>query len=1132
MEELGWLNPSSRTTTPIQGKGFAGTLRPVAQLGGVQVIAFVSDAAEWPTADIRRAVHKEVAKSYHENLLIFLDRFKDPTQSLWHWVRTEGKRSVVREHAYLKGQSGDLFLTKLSSLVVELAELDDSGDLRVVEVLKRLRDALDIEHVTKKFFTDFKNRHDEFLGLIEGIADEHDRRWYASILLNRLMFIWFLQKKGFLDSGDLDYLPRKLEESRKTGENRFYDTFLQALFFEGFAKPEAQRNAATNKLLGAIRYLNGGLFLPHRIEQRNPGIRIPDSAFENLFRLFGAYSWNLDDSPGGKDDEINPDVLGYIFEKYINQKAFGAYYTRPEITEYLCERTIHQLVLSRLEAPAIPGVAPARRFKSIEDLLLGLDAQTCRELLNDILPKLSILDPACGSGAFLVAAMRTLIDLYAALWGRVPELRDTNLSAQLAQVQKDHPSVPYFIKKSIITDNLFGVDLMEEATEIAKLRLFLALVSSAKKAEDLEPLPNIDFNIQAGNSLVGLVRVNDKEIEKTTGRDLFRKSYGDLVREKNQKIDLYRHTGKFTDDLRGLRDSIDSLKAEAKELLDDQLLSQFAKELEIKFEESTWNDAKNEEGKPRKRTLTRKDIEALTPFHWGYEFDEVLGKRGGFDAILTNPPWDIWKPNAKEFFLAHSASVTKKNMTVKDFERELPGLLAKPGVKAKWLEYLSSFPHVSSYFRSAPQFRHQISIVNGKKAGSDINLYKLFVEQCHTLLRDDGLCGMVIPSGIYTDLGTKALRELLFSKARIDALFGLSNEKFLFEEVHHAFKFCILSFQKGETTERFDASFRINPREAVGAEHLESFLHDPTVRLPVSVPLVRKLSPDSLSVMEFKSDVDVAIAEKMLRFPQLGEDVPGTWKLKLGNEFHMTSDAKGLFEEIRVKGYLPLFEGKMIHQFRADFSEPRFWIEENKGRARLVGRTKDEGQTVSYQIYRLAHRSIASATNERTMIAAILPPQSFYGNSLNATQELVPADVLLYTAALMNSFCYDFSIRQSVSSNLNQFYVMQVRVPRLTAKDPAFRPIVERAAKLTCTAPAFADLWKDAMGTTWSPACGATSFADRAKLRAELDGLVAHLYGLTEIEFAHILKSFPVTPDPEKISAQNSFRDVEKGFVK
>ena len=163
------------------------------------------------------------------------------------------------------------------------------------------------------------------------------------------------------------------------------------------------------------------------MEQRWPKIFVPDRAFENLYALFERYSWNLNDTPGGQDNEINPDVLGYIFEKYINQKAFGAYYTRPEITLYLCERTIHRLILDGINTPGIPGIVPARRFNTVGDLLLNLDADLCRKLLYQVLPNLRLLDPACGSAAFLVAAMKTLINIYAAAIGKIEFLNDRNL---------------------------------------------------------------------------------------------------------------------------------------------------------------------------------------------------------------------------------------------------------------------------------------------------------------------------------------------------------------------------------------------------------------------------------------------------------------------------------------------------------------------------------------------------------------------------------------------------------------------------------------------------------------------------------------------------------------------------------
>ncbi|MHB8897351.1 MAG: Eco57I restriction-modification methylase domain-containing protein [Thermoguttaceae bacterium] len=1140
VEELGWARPTRKAALDVDVKESRLVCRHVAELAGAVVLEVEHHDGTIPDAKTRGAVYKEVAKIHHENLLIFVDR--ERTQSLWYWVKRQDGKQFPRDHLFCKGQPGDLFLGKLRQMVFDLADFEAEGSVTIVDVARRLQSALDIERVTKKFFRDFEDQHVAFLELIKGIRDERQRRWYASVLLNRLMFIYFLQKKppGFLDGGNQNYLRSKLEESQRRGKDRYYSEFLQALFFEGFAKPKGKRSEGALALLGEIKYLNGGLFLRHHIEQANPKIAVPDRAFENLFDLFDRYTWHLDDTPGGKDDEINPDVLGYIFEKYINQKAFGAYYTRTEITEYLCERTIHRLILDAVNTPEAVKSHPVdgvkvRAYATLGDALLDLDVPLCKRLLHEVLPGLSLLDPACGSGAFLIAAMKTLINVYSAVIGRIKFLRDRNLTAWLKDVEKNHPSIGYFVKKRIITDNLFGVDLMEEATEIARLRLFLALVASAQSVDELEPLPNIDFNVLAGNSLVGLMRVNDADFEqRNEQKNLFRKTYKAVLAEKNRMIDGFRHATQYAEDLTALRDSIDEKRQEAYETLNVILLDEF-RSLGIKYEQATWDEKKKRDGKPVKRPLKPADIEALRPFHWGFEFDEVLNKRGGFDAIITNPPWEIFKPNGKEFFEEHSDVVSKKNMTIHEFEKEQERLLQDPEVRAAWLDYLSDFPYQSAYYRSAAQYRNQISVVNGKKAGTDINLYKLFVEQCINLLRDSGRCGMIIPSGIYTDLGTKQLRQVLFSECAVESLFGLSNERFLFEGVDHRFKICILCFQKSGCTPAFTAAFRSQPREAVRVEQLDHFFHAPEEHVQIKTDLIRRLSPDSLSVMEFRSDVDVGIAEKMLRFPLLGEEREDTWNVRFSAEFHMTNDS-GLFHESPGKGRLPLYEGKMIWQFDHRLAEPRYWVNEKEGRKAVLGSVRDTGQLLDYQYCRFGFRDIASNTNERTAVTTIIPP-TFHGNKIptarivgDAGKRLIQNDEQLYLAAIANSYVFDFMIRMRVTTTLNFFYVYQMPVPRMTARDAGFSPIMERSARLICTTPEFDELAKE-VGIK-SHKQGVTDPAKRAQLRAELDGLIAHLYGLTEAEFAHVLSTFPLVPDPVKVAAQNAYRDVERGLIK
>src|SRR5437588_5448976 len=420
-----------------------------------------------------------------------------------------------------------------------------------------------------------------------------------------------------------------------------------------------------------------------------------------------------------------------------------------------------------------------------------------------------------------------------------------------------HNSLNYYIKKKIITENLFGVDIMEEATEIARLRLFLALVSSVQTVEQLEPLPNIDFNILPGNSLIGFLHVNEEVFNKHPSQlNLFQKRYAEVVAEKNRLIRDFRNITKYTKDLRTLRDNIQARREEAIANLNELLLDEF-KQLGVKYEQATWDTSKNTDGKQIKRALKINDIAQLHPFHWGYEFDQVMNERSGFDIIITNPPWEILKPQAKEFFATHSKLVSKNKMRIEEFETEREKLLQNAEIRDVWLDYQSHFPYQSAYFRASQQYENQIATVNGKKQGTDINLYKLFTEQCYNLLREGGECGIVIPSGIYTDLGAKQLREMLFSQTQVTGLFCFENRKMIFENVDSRFKFVVLTYEKGRETQKFPAAFM---RHDVA--ELERF---PKVgALDVSVELVSRLSPNSLSVMEFNDEIDVNNAEKML----------------------------------------------------------------------------------------------------------------------------------------------------------------------------------------------------------------------------------------------------------------------------
>ncbi|MCB0000442.1 MAG: hypothetical protein KDE56_31970, partial [Anaerolineales bacterium] len=326
----------------------------------------------------------------------------------------------------------------------------------------------------------------------------------------------------------------------------------------------------------------------------------------------------------------------------------------------------------------------------------------------------------------------------------------------------------------------------------------------------------------------------------------------------------------------------------------------------------------------------------------------------------------------------------------------------------------------------------------------------LFTERAYTILTETGRLGYVIPSGIYSDLGTKELREMLLNEGRIEYLYNFSNERFFFPEVHHSFKFTLLGAQKGAQSDGFWATFRFNPRVAVRPDELAEFLSTHSNLVFIKRDSIGKFSPDSLSVMEFQSQIEVDLAEKMYgEHGTLGETRDEVWNMQFGSEFHMTS-ARELFQEIHTG--IPLYEGKSLHQFTLELSPPRYWLSKS---------------VLKNQYYRIAVRAIARTTDIRTLISAIIPPSSGAGNSLLTTKDTLSPQELMYCLSILNSYALDFVIRQKIATNINMFFLYQLPVPRLQAGNKFFDAIVPRAAALTCTTPAFADLWEAVMPTPW-----------------------------------------------------------------
>jgi hypothetical protein len=722
IEELGWDRYPGQLEVAVDDETF--TLRGIAEKRGMVAFALEAPDHELPGYVLRRKIERQAARSIHEHLIVYTDGQR--TTQVWQWVGRDSGRTTPREHIYQRGQPGDSLIQKLDRLVFTL---DEEADLTIVDVTQRAQDAFDVERVTRRFYDLFKAEHEAFLGFITGLRRQDDLEWYASVMLNRLMFVYFIQKKGFLDD-DRDYLRNRLwrlqADAGRGQFHFFYRHFLLRLFHEGLGS--RRRTSELDALLGDVPYLNGGLFDVHELERSYPDIQIPDEAFERLFDFFDRYQWHLDDRPLRADNEVNPDVLGYIFEKYVNQKQMGAYYTKEDITDYIAsnallprlfeklaeasrefdlqlvrrflaadpDRYIHDALRhgTELELPfeiaaGIDDPAGRERWNATASAEFALATETWREVIRrreryaelrdrlasgeladpselialnirlrrlaeDVvdrcdspalllaiyrtLKSLSILDPTCGSGAFLFAALNILEPLYEAALERMEAFlvdADTD-AAELAEFAtviervRAHPNRTFFTLKTIVVHNLYGVDVMEEAIEICKLRLFLRLVAQVSSVAHLEPLPDIDFNVRAGNTLVGFASLADARATIQGGAQarldvadalspiVERAADADAAFERFHALQLQDGEASHAEQ-RSAKENLRSVLSGLRDELDRYLAGEYG--------------------------VNESDVDSLSawrlshqPFHWFTEFYGLM-RGGGFDVVIGNPPY-------------------------------------------------------------------------------------------------------------------------------------------------------------------------------------------------------------------------------------------------------------------------------------------------------------------------------------------------------------------------------------------------------------------------------------------------------------------------------------------------------------
>ena len=781
------------------------------------------------------------------------------------------------------------------------------------------------------------------------------------------------------------------------------------------------------------------------------------------------------------------------------------------------------------------------------------------------------------------------------------------------------------LKRYIVERCIYGVDINPLAVELAKLALWVETMDREL------PFTFLDHKLRVGNSLVGAWldtfmeypalawmreggdknHTNGVHYQKGEWTKAIKTVFNDKVKPELVEVIKKRAGQSSLQFFEGEAESVENILVHVRSLVEEihklSIMGKGVEQREQCFNEklqgdeeyqrlkgaldlwcSVWfwpADKLEEMPTPKNffsltdemRKINREISEKLKFLHWELEFPDVFNKnRHGFDAIVGNPPWEISKPNSKEFFTVYDPiyRMRGKQEAIK-FQKRL--FENDTQVEQKWLLYNAEFKAMSNYAKYSahpfgdPEVNESDKIVlkRGKDNNSihrlwrnqrvkhigysdsahpyrylgsaDLNTYKMFLETSYMLLNKGGHLGMIVPSGIYTDKGSTELRQLFLEHSQWEWLFGFENRKGIFN-IHRSFKFCPIIIVKGGKTNEIKTSFMRH--DLADWESPEKYL------MVFKYEQVERFSPISKSLLEIRSQRDLEILEKIFKnCVLLGKKSENGWKIQYTREFDMTTDSK-LFPPIAKwieKGFNPdfygrwidskgnialaLYQGRLIGQF--DFSR-KGWVS-GKGRSsvwreipweskriepEMLGLT-DEIQKSEAYIPRLkiCHMRMSSSTNQRTMIATLIKMFPSESNVI----ALVPENptYIFPLIAILNSFTFDYLLRIRLGGNAVDYHVTQ-QVPIIPINhfdnNQISKIIKKIIIKINCPNELFSQEWIE-LRTIFPnvekniwKSLWAITPHERLRLRCILDAIVAELYGLSYEDFAYILRDDPTDP--------------------
>ena len=1066
-----------------------------------------------------------------------------------------------------------------------------------------------------------------FPDLVAALADATKEplsqiRESALIFLYRLLFVLYAEDRGLLPVNDSrydDYGLRKVRDdiARRTEQkdtfstrvSNYYDRLVNLFRIIDEGDPS----------IGLPPY-NGGLFASKAAPMLEE-VRLPDAKVAPII-----YNLSHAQDPHGTHRFVNyrdmsAQQLGSIYERLLEhepvredgkinirlnpyaRKDSGSFYTLQELVDLIVDRTLKPLAEERLKAFEDKAVS----LKSIRRPKAEREAELQKLDPAEAVLNLKVLDPAMGSGHFLVTAVDFLSDYIAELIEYVPTVPDwlngdyvsplvkrvETIRSEIIQRAKESD---WILDETLLTDQaiirrmvlkrcIYGVDKNPLTVELAKVSLWLHSFTVGA------PLSFLDHHLRCGDSLLGLRVSEALQDLRELGGGLFagstvagaekatesmqlieEKSDADIAEVQESAL-LFHGVEDTTADLRGLLDFLcgyryltAGMKKRALATFEGPLVTTLGRHIEVAYKLLARGPDHMSDALPSSDTTTWSQFAKLWHearaiadregfLHWEVAFPGVwhhwtnIRPQGGFDAIIGNPPWDHIEQPEVEWFatrdeeISHAATGAMRKALIKN-KKEAGDKLA--------LEY-EMMKERAAEMRMFVRLSDKYPLLSGGR----INLYSLFVERAMNLIKPDGFVGLFTPSGIYADKTAAPFFKSVSTSGRVSSLFDFENKKIFFKDIHASFKFCALIF--GGEERKFDQT------ECAFFLHDTKTINDPDRCFPLTPDDFARVNPNTGTAPIFRTRRDVDITRRIYEQHPVLVDYSGgeeckTWPVRfMQGLFNMTSDshlfhtADQLDEEgfYPVEGncykrgkelYLPLYEGKMVQAFdhraasvvvnpknlnrpaqprettREEHNnpdwlpDPQFWV------------SVDAAEWPEGLGWAVAFKDVTAPTNVRTMIASVVP-RSGFGNTLPL---LMPDAVEIATyrenawllAACLNSFALDFVGRQKVQGqHLNWFIVEQLPViapadyNRQFGNKTARDLVRDHVLRLTYTAhdmsPFARDLGYDGPPFIWDE-------EERRHLRARLDALYFHLYGLSREDAEYILSTFPIVQREDK----------------